>query len=71
MLSASLASPGVFAPMRAARAFVTFSSTCFSCAAYPFTVFTRFGMRSARRFSCTSICAQALSIAFSKRMTRL
>ena len=30
----------------------------------PFTVFTRFGIRSCRRLSCTSICFQALATWF-------
>src|SRR5262249_1472957 len=35
------------------------SITAFSCPANPFTVFTRLGIRSARRCSATSTCAQA------------
>ena len=38
-----------------ARALVTSSRTPFSWAAYPLTVSTRFGIRSARRVSCTSM----------------
>lgn len=41
-----------------ARAWVTWVSTEDSCPAYPLTVSTRFGIRSARCLSCTSICAQ-------------
>src|SRR5881628_2565739 len=42
-----------------ARASATSVKTVCSCFAYPFTVSTRLGMRSARRCSCTLICAAA------------
>ena len=45
------------ADIASARALVAFSKTSLSCVAYPFTVSTRLGTRSWRRFSCTSICA--------------
>ena len=34
--------------------------------AYPFTVSTKLGIKSARRFNCTSICAHSLSFLFLK-----
>lgn len=51
-------SPDCAAWSALARAWVTCVNTCDSWAAYPLTVSTRFGMRSARCLSCTSICAQ-------------
>ena len=49
--SGSLSISGVsWMEVARARASVTPTSTRSSCAAYPFTVFTRFGMRSARRW---------------------
>src|SRR5437868_5689299 len=62
-LLAAIFSCGVRAPPRAARAAVTESITCCSWVAKPFTVFTRFGIRSARRCSATSTCDQAAAIA--------
>src|SRR5665811_1504457 len=47
------------APTSPVRACATSLNTCSSCAAYPFTVDTRFGIRSARRCSCTSIWLRA------------
>jgi hypothetical protein len=44
------------------RALVTPSNTSFSWAAKPFTVSTRFGTRSARRWYWLSTSAQALLI---------
>src|SRR5262245_33919844 len=61
MPSACAASAGPCACCAATRAFVTASNVSRSCAAYPFTDSTRFGIRSQRRLSCTSTCAQALS----------
>ena len=46
------------------RACVTASSVPRSCCMYPRTVSTRFGIRSCRRLSCTSICAQAFCASF-------
>ena len=53
--------------MTAERAFVTSSKTVFSWAAYPFTVLTKFGIRSSRRFSCTVMSLQASSACWFKR----
>src|SRR2546425_2662674 len=50
--------------------FRSFSNVLFSCAAYPFTVSTRLGIRSWRRFSCTSISDQAVSVR-TRNWTRL
>ena len=47
-----------------ARAWVTFSKVSRSCVAYPFTVSTRFGTRSWRRFSWTSMPDQDSSTRF-------
>lgn len=52
-----LTSPLCAACTTPARAAVTCVSTCDSCPAYPLTVSTRLGIRSARCFNCTSICA--------------
>ena len=52
-------SAGVRAPAIAARASAMFLKTSVSCAAKPFTVSTRLGIRSARRCSATSTCAHA------------
>ncbi|MNC90703.1 hypothetical protein D3C83_68330 [compost metagenome] len=54
-----------------ARASVTPSSTCVSCAANPFTVFTRFGIRSARRWYWFTTSAQAALICSSLRWSVL
>ena len=48
------------AAMAVDLALVTSSKTSRSCAAYPFTVSTRLGMRSYRRLSSVSMLAQAL-----------
>ena len=55
-LAAAIVSAGVRAPASFARDSAIVSRICFSCAAKPFTVSTRFGMRSFRRWSwfCTS-----------------
>ncbi len=42
-----------------ARAAMTASSVSRSCFMYPLAVSTRFGIRSCRRVSCTSIWAKA------------
>ena len=42
-------SASTFTCVASLRAFTTSSSVCCSCLAYPFTVLTRFGMRSALR----------------------
>jgi len=55
---AAAASFGETAPARRLLASATFSNTSFSCAAYPFTVSTRFGIRSARRCRTFCTCAQ-------------
>ena len=57
--------------MAALRARMTASSVSFSCAAYALTVSTRFGMRSIRRFSCTSICDQEFSTWLRERISPL
>src|SRR5437667_12694122 len=63
-------SPGVVACIACERNLVTFSNVLFSCAAYPFTVSTRLGIRAWRRFSCTSISDQAVSVR-TRNWTRL
>jgi len=45
-------------------AFTTFSKVWLSCLRYAFAVSKREGMRSYRRFNCTSICPKALSRRF-------
>src|ERR1019366_9640790 len=47
--------------MACERNLAIFSNVLFSCPAYPFTVSTRLGIRSCRRFSCTSMSDQAES----------
>ena len=54
---------GVRAPIIAARAEVTESTTASSCLANPFTVSTRFGIRSARLCSTLSTWAHAARMA--------
>jgi len=54
-----------------ARAEMTASSVPRSNSIAPFTVFTRFGIRSCRRLSCTSICFQAFSTWFLSEMSPL
>ena len=58
-------SPDVAAAIDRVRA--TYSNTSFSWAAYPFTVSTRLGMRSYRRWSCTSICDHAFFVSLRAR----
>src|ERR1041385_3868807 len=47
--------------MACERNLAIFSNVPFSCAAYPFTVSTRLGIKSCRLFSCTSMSDQAES----------
>src|SRR5690606_22845745 len=49
---------------------MTASSVPRSCAMYPFTASTRFGIKSYRRVSCTSICEKALRTRL-RKFTRL
>ena len=60
---AAIVSAGVPAPATRLRASVTRTSTFCSCAAKPFTVFTRFGIRSLRRCSWFWTSLQAASTA--------
>ena len=46
------------------RAWITASRVDFSKSIAPFTAFTRLGIRSCRRLSCTSICLNALIVWF-------
>ena len=57
--------------MARVRASVTCSKTSRSCAAYPFTVSIRLGIRSYRRRSCTSIWDQPFSTRFRSVTSRL
>ena len=53
------------------RACITPSSVSFSCEAYPLTVLTRFGIRSARRWYCVSTldhCPFTFSSILTKRL---
>ena len=59
------------APTIAARALAMLSNTDFSWLAYPFTVSTRLGIRSARRCSWFSTCPQAASTCCSSLTMRL
>ncbi len=62
---------GVIADIAAPRARTTWSSVVFSCAAYPLTVSTRFGTRSVRRLSWTSMSDQASPERWRSPMSRL
>ena len=69
--SAAAVSATVVAVVAFARAVTTASKVDCSCFAYPLTVSTRLGIKSARRFSCTSICAHASSTVMFRRINRL
>ena len=62
---------GLLAVVAFARAVTTASKVDCSCLAYPLTVSTKLGIKSARRFSCTSICAHASSTVMFRRIRRL
>ena len=57
----AMAAAGPAAAIALLRASITAVKVPFSKSIAPLTVFTRLGMRSCRRLSCTSICRQPLS----------
>ena len=62
--------PRRWRPTALLRAEITASRVDFSKSIAPFTAFTRLGIRSCRRLSCTSICFQPLATWFLSAISR-